>query len=160
MLYTKFTNEFYQGGFLMIIDTLKIYQLIASNTTGYRVNQLVNVSKTSYNDYKSYKKSIDNMTLKTAEELTKVIAYVASSPIKLIAWEEGKLQSVENFNTFNELKSHLLTTDYFSWINDNEPNKPLPDFDNAKSVEDVQSILDDYDYSWWSMEVVADEKFN
>lgn len=144
----------------MIIDTLKIYQLIASNTTGYRVNQLVNVSKTSYNDYKSYKKSIDNMTLKTAEELTKVIAYVASSPIKLIAWEEGKLQSVENFNTFNELKSHLLTTDYFSWINDNEPNKPLPDFDNAKSVEDVQSILDDYDYSWWSMEVVADEKFN
>lgn len=144
----------------MIIDTLKVYQLIASDMTGYRVNQLVNVSKTSYNDYKSYKKSVDNMTLKTAGELMKVIAYELPSPIKLIAWEEGKLQSVDNFNTFNELKSHLLTTDYFSWINDNDPEKILPDFSNAKSVEDVQSILDDYNYSWWSMEVVADEKFN
>ncbi|MCM6931216.1 hypothetical protein NE261_05255 [Enterococcus italicus] len=144
----------------MIIDTSKIRDLVASDMTGYRVSQLVNVSSQTYNAYKSYKKSVENMTLKTAEELMKVIAYELPSPIKLIAWEEGKLQSVENFNTSNELKSHLLTTDYFSWINDNDPNKALPDFSNVESVEDVQSILDDYNYSWWSMEVVTDEKFN
>ncbi|WP_251869210.1 hypothetical protein [Enterococcus italicus] len=144
----------------MIIDTSKIRGLVASGITGYRVAQLVNVSSQSYNAYKNGKKSFDNITLVTAEELMKIVNYTLPSPIKLIAWEEGKLQSVENFNTFNELKSHLLTTDYFSWINDNEPNKPLPDFDNAKSVEDVQSILYDYNYSWWSMEVVVDEKFN
>lgn len=141
----------------MIIDTSKIRDLVASDITGYRVVQLVNVSSQSYNAYKNGKKYIDNITLATAEELMKVANYTHPSPIKLIAWEESKLQSVENFGSFDELKAHLLSTDYFSWINDNEPEKELPDFSQAESVAEIQSILDDYDYSWWSMELVADE---
>lgn len=72
---------------------------------------------------------------------------------KLIALEEGQQQSVEYFDSFEDLKKHLLTEDYFSWIQEQEPEKELPDFEDVESVEDIEDVFEEYDYSWWRMEV-------
>jgi len=138
----------------MIIDTDKIYKLLASDLTGYRVSQLVDISQQQYDKYRKGQAPISVMSLKTAEELTKIINSEEKSMYKLIIKEQGKLQTVENFESFETLKSHLMTTDYFSWINDNEPDRELPDFKDVTSVREINAILSDYDYDWWAASVV------
>lgn len=81
---------------------------------------------------------------------------------KLIARENGDIQSEEHFNNFEDLKNHLITVDYFSWINeaeqmDNVELSELPNFTKTEDVDDIQKILDEYDYSWWSMTVEYNE---
>lgn len=72
---------------------------------------------------------------------------------ELIVREQGNLQSVENFDTFEVLKKHLIENDYFSWILDEDPEKVLPNFEDVENVEDIQLIFEDFDYNWWTMEV-------
>ena len=58
--------------------------------------------------------------------------------IKFVEMNEGSKVTEETFNSFEELKSHLIEVDYFSWINDNEPEKELPN-------------IEEFDYSWWTL---------
>lgn len=137
----------------MIIDTDKIQKLLNSNLTSYRAAQITNVKQPVYYRYQKRQTPIENMTLKVASEIMKIINLEEKSMYTLKIEEEGKLQTVENFNNFEDLKNHLITTDYFSWINDNEPDRELPDFTDVEDVEDINDILEDYDYSWWTAEV-------
>ncbi|MDN6257358.1 MAG: hypothetical protein L0J33_05805 [Tetragenococcus halophilus] len=57
----------------MIIDTEKIKDLLASEMTGYRVAQLTNVKQPMYDRYKNGETPIENMTLKVASQLMRVI---------------------------------------------------------------------------------------
>jgi len=138
----------------MIIDTDKIYKLLASDLTGYRVCQLVDISQQQYDKYRKGQAPISVMSLKTAEELTKIINSEEKSMYKLIIKEEGKLQTVEAFESFKDLKDHLLTNDYFSWINENDPDRELPDFSSVETVREINGILSDYDYDWWTVGVI------
>lgn len=137
-----------------MIDTTKIVELINSDITGYRISQMVNLSQQQYDKYRKQQSPVASMSLKVAEELMKIIKLEESAMYKLIIKEEGKLQTVENFESFEALKSHLITTNYFGWINDNEPDRELPDFTDAESVREINAILDDYDYDWWTASVV------
>lgn len=138
----------------MIIDTNKINQLLASDMTGYRVAQLTNVKQPMYDRYKSGQTPVTNMTIKVADELMRLIKLEEKSMHKLVVKEEGKLQAVENFESFEALKGHLMTNDYFSWISENEPDRELPNFSDVKSIREINTILADYDYGWWTASVV------
>ena len=138
----------------MIIDTNKINQLLDSDMTGYRVAQITNVRQPMYNRYQNGQTPVANMTIKIANELMRLIKLEEKSMYKLVVKEEGKLQAVENFESFEALKGHLMTNDYFSWISENEPDRELPNFSDVKSVREINAILDDYDYDWWTASVV------
>lgn len=138
----------------MIIDTNKINDLLASDMTGYRVAQLTNVRQPMYDRYKSGQTPVTNMTIKVADELMRLIKLEEKSMYKLVVKEEGKLQAVENFESFEALKGHLMTNDYFSWISENEPDRELPNFSDVKSIREINTILADYDYGWWTASVV------
>lgn len=71
--------------------------------------------------------------------------------IKFVEMNEGSKVTEETFNNFEELKSHLLENDYFSWIHDNEPEKELPNIEEVKTLEELQSIFQEFDYSWWTL---------
>lgn len=60
-------------------------------------------------------------------------------------------KTTETFANFEKLKQHLISTDYFSWINDNEPERDLPNFEDVESIEDINYILKQFDYSWWKL---------
>ena len=68
---------------------------------------------------------------------------------------EGEIREELTFNNFVDLKEFLIhnTNAYFGWINDEEPDKVLPDFNAVESLREIVDILNDYDYSWWSVEV-------
>ena len=68
---------------------------------------------------------------------------------------EGEIREELTFNNFVDLKEFLIhnTNAYFGWINDEEPDKALPDFNVVESLREVKAILEEYDYSWWSMAV-------
>ena len=137
----------------MMIDTTKIVELINSDITGYRISQMVNLSQQQYDKYRKQQSPVASMSLKVAEELMKIIKLEESAMYKLIIKEEGKLQTVETFDTFEALKGHLTTNDYFSWISENEPDRELPDFVDVESVREINAILADYDYGWWTASV-------
>ena len=143
-----------------MIDTNRIRTLLRSNLTGYRVSQLVDVRQQMYDRYRKGQSEVENMTLKTAEELMKIIKLEENRMYKLIVKEEGKLQEVKVFDTFQELKQHLIQTDYFSWIHDEEPEKELPNFEEVEYVGDIQLIFEEFDYSWWTMEVKHNERID
>ena len=71
--------------------------------------------------------------------------------IKFVEMNEGAKVTEETFGSFEELKKHLLENDYFGWINDNEPEKELPNIEEVETLEELQTIFDDYDYSWWTL---------
>lgn len=57
----------------MIIDTTKIVKLLNSPLTGYKVNKLVDITQQNYDKYKKGTLKVENMTLKVASELMKII---------------------------------------------------------------------------------------
>ena len=71
--------------------------------------------------------------------------------IKFVEMNEGSKVTEETFNSFEELKSHLIEADYFSWINDNEPEKKLPNIEEVETLEELQAIFEEFDYSWWTL---------
>ena len=74
---------------------------------------------------------------------------------------EGEIREELTFNNFVDLKEFLIqnTNAYFGWINDEEPDKVLPDFNAVESLREIVDILNDYDYSWWSVEVEEVNEF-
>ena len=73
--------------------------------------------------------------------------------------EGREVRTEETFKTFEDLKAYLIenTDDLFGWINDNvdDPNgyRVLPRFEDVETVREIKAILDEYDYSWWSMTI-------
>ena len=72
--------------------------------------------------------------------------------------EDEELRTEETFDNFEDLKEHLIqnTNDYFGWINDNgdsDDYREVPDFKDVETIQEIESILDAFDYSWWSMAV-------
>lgn len=67
--------------------------------------------------------------------------------IKFVEMNEGSKVTEETFNSFEELKKHLVENDYFSWIHDNEPEKELPNIEEVETLEDLQAIFEEFDYS-------------
>lgn len=71
----------------------------------------------------------------------------------------GKIIAEETFNSIEELKAYLIknTDDLIDWINDNvygpKDHRELPDFTEVETVKDINTILDNYDYGWWKLEV-------
>lgn len=65
----------------------------------------------------------------------------------------------ETFNSIEELKEYLIknTDDLLDWINNNVYGSKvyceLPDFKDVETLRDINSILADYDYGWWKLEV-------
>lgn len=57
----------------MIIDTDKIRKLLNSNLTSYRVAQLTKVKQPVYYRYQKGQTPLENMTLKVASELMKIV---------------------------------------------------------------------------------------
>lgn len=76
---------------------------------------------------------------------------------KLIESREGK-ESVQIFSSFEALKSELVENApfYFSFLTDVEKkySKPIPNFSDCESIEDINFILSDYDFSWYVMKVI------
>lgn len=72
---------------------------------------------------------------------------------------EGEAREEKTFNNFEELKAYLIknTDDLFGWINDNvdDPTyyRDLPDFKEVETIKEVEAILSDYDYDYWTMEL-------
>ena len=71
--------------------------------------------------------------------------------IKFVEMNEGSKVTEETFNSFEELKKHLIEADYFSWIHDNEPEKELLNIEEVETLEELQTIFDEFDYSWWTL---------
>ena len=71
--------------------------------------------------------------------------------IKLVEIKEGKEKNVEVFLTVADTINYLNKNDFFSWILDNEPERELPDFNKVETLEELEAIFDEYDYSWWRM---------
>ena len=117
--------------------------------TGYKISQETEISEQLLGKYRKDHNAIGKMSLNNAEKLSKF--WEELKMITLTAIEEGTVQSQETFKDFAELKQHLLTTNYFGWIKDEEPDRELPDFTDVENVQDVQAIFDEYDYSWWRL---------
>lgn len=72
---------------MAIIDTDKIKELLSSDLTGYRASKLVDIRQQNYDKYKNGTLALENMTLKVASEL-----------MKLIEMEENKMEKgIKNF---------------------------------------------------------------
>ena len=76
--------------------------------------------------------------------------YKISSKFKLIAWENGKLQSVENFDNFKAVKKHLSDNNYVIGFDDIE----WSDFSDVETPNDIKKILEQYDLDWWKLELI------
>lgn len=66
---------------------------------------------------------------------------------------EGQTRTKVEFNSLEEVKAHLKDNDYFSWINENEPKKELPSFEDVETVREIKAIFKAYDYDYWTMEL-------
>ena len=104
-------------------------------------------------------KSVDNIRnacyniIRNKERVAK--SYKVKKMIKFTEMNEGEKVTEKTFETFEALKKHLLENDYFGWINDNEPEKELPNIQEVEMLEELQAIFEEYDYSWWTL--VAEE---
>lgn len=58
---------------MTIIDTKKIRKLLNSNLTSYRAAQLTNVKQPVYYRYQKGQTPLENMTIKVASELMKIV---------------------------------------------------------------------------------------
>ena len=126
-----------------------LQQLINSDIAANKIATETGVSASAIQRIRLGERKLGNLTFDTCKKLQKY--WEELNVITLTAIEQGVVQTQETFKDFAALKQHLLTTDYFSWIKDNEPDRELPDFTEAETVEEVQAILDEYDYSWWTV---------
>lgn len=76
--------------------------------------------------------------------------------LKLVEKENGRTRTEEAFESFNDLKEHLMENDYFSWVLDNEPERELPDFSEVTELREIANIFREFDYSWWSLEILEE----
>ena len=74
----------------------------------------------------------------------------------LLIFDHGMFHARSEFKTFQELKQYLVdnTENIFGWIvEQDEETLGLPSFAETETLADIEYILDQYDYSWWTVTV-------
>lgn len=66
-------------------------------------------------------------------------------------FENGECMTTETCESFESMLKELPS--HFDWISDNEPEKELPNFENCTTMREVQAILDEFDYKWFTVKV-------
>lgn len=142
----------------MLIDTDKISKLIQeSDMTGYKIQKLTSVKQVSYDRYRNGDAPINNMPIKTAKELMNVANFTYPSRFQIITKLDDKLDVVVNFDSFSELKLNLMSTDYFGWLINVIEDVIIPDFSYVTTLEEIQRIIEPYQYEFWTIEIVFNE---
>lgn len=72
----------------------------------------------------------------------------------LVERNQGEVEVVAT-GTLDHIVSFLKdnTDKYFDWILEEEPDRELPDFSEVETLRELESILSDYDYDWWRIDV-------
>ena len=128
---------------MTIIDTKKIRKLLNSNLTSYRVAQLTNVKQPVYYRYQKGQTPLENMTLKVASELMKIIEMEENTMDRMeilkfknlmntYANEDGTMdlefQSTDKTVIVKNVEAEGAATDEFYW---DEPENVIQAIDEA-----------------------------
>lgn len=66
---------------------------------------------------------------------------------------EGKVVTLEFFESFTGTKHYLLENDFFSWVKDNDESVELPSFNEITTLTELQNVLREYNLGWWTLTV-------
>nr|WP_321303358.1 hypothetical protein [uncultured Trichococcus sp.] len=79
--------------------------------------------------------------------------------LKLSVVNHGKVDFEKEFAAATDIIDYLNgnTEEIFGWILENEPDAVLPDFSEVSTLDQVERILQDYDYSWWTVQIEEEE---
>ena len=128
---------------MTIIDTKKIRKLLNSNLTSYRVAQLTNVKQPVYYRYQKGQTPLENMTLKVASELMKIVEMEENTMDRMeilkfknlmntYANEDGTMdlefQSTDKTVIVKNVEAEGAATDEFYW---DEPENVIQAIDEA-----------------------------
>ena len=128
---------------MTIIDTKKIRKLLNSNLTSYRVAQLTNVKQPVYYRYQKGQTPLENMTLKVASELMKIVEMEKNTMDRMeilkfknlmntYANEDGTMdlefQSTDKTVIVKNVEAEGAATDEFYW---DEPENVIQAIDEA-----------------------------
>lgn len=137
-----------------LIDAIKPFEILSvinnHDYTSYDIADKTGISQPTISRLRNGKAKFQRLSLEYSMWLQLYYDYKKDSKFKLIAWEEGKLQSVENFNTFKGLKEHLSNTNYVVEFVDTKWDS----FDDAETPNDIKKILEKYDIGWWKLELI------
>lgn len=137
-----------------LIDAIKPFEILSvinnHDYTSYDIADKTGISQPTISRLRNGKAKFERLSLEYAMWLQLYHDYKTPSKFKLVAWEEGKLQSVENFNTFKDLKEHLSNTNYVVGFVDTKWDS----FDDAETPNDIKKILEKYDIGWWKLELI------
>lgn len=137
-----------------LIDAIKPFEILSvinnHDYTSYDIADKTGISQPTISRLRNGKAKFERLSLEYSMWLQLYYDYKKDSKFKLIAWEEGKLQSVENLNTFKDLKEHLSNTNYVVGFVDIKWDS----FDNAETPNDIKKILEKYDIGWWKLELI------
>lgn len=140
-----------------LIDAIKPFEILSvinnHDYTSYDIADKTGISQPTISRLRNGKAKFQRLSLEYAMWLQLYHDYKIPSKFKLVAWEEGKLQSVENFDTFKNVIEHLNTTNYVIGLDDVE----WADFSESETPNDIRKILDQYDIDWWRLELVEDD---
>lgn len=140
-----------------LIDAIKPFEILSvinnHDYTSYDIADKTGISQPTISRLRNGKAKFQRLSLEYAMWLQLYHDYKTPSKFKLVAWEEGKLQSVENFDTFKDVIEHLNTTNYVIGLDDVE----WANFSESETPNDICKILDQYDVDWWRMELVEDD---
>ena len=77
---------------------------------------------------------------------------------KLIVKDHGNIIQEERFIDFASLKQWLVNNSFnlFNWIQDNEPEIEIPDFQYDETIQDLKTSLKDYNYNWWTVYIITE----
>ena len=79
--------------------------------------------------------------------------------LKLSVVNHGEVDFEKVFGAAADIIDYLNenTEELFGWILENEPDAVLPDFSEASTLDQVERILKDYDYSWWTVQIEEED---
>lgn len=140
-----------------LIDAIKPFEILSvinnHDYTSYDIADKTGISQPTISRLRNGKAKFERLSLEYSMWLQLYHDYKISSKFKLIAWENGKLQSVENFSNFKDLKEHLTNTNYVIGFDNVQWNT----FDDTETPNDIRKILAQYDINWWRLELVEND---
>jgi len=125
------------------------------------ISKATGLAWSTVSDLKKEVTPIGNTSFENASKLTKYakkikgVKEMENKNYVLRTMEEGELQDIKGFDTVEEVHAYLVdnTDKLFGWIQESEPERELPEFRDAGTLREINSILSDYDYSWWTIEL-------
>ncbi|KFN90709.1 hypothetical protein TMUPMC115_1783 [Tetragenococcus muriaticus PMC-11-5] len=137
---------------MTIIDTKKIRKLLNSDLTSYRVAQLTKVKQPVYYRYQKGQTPIENMTLKVASELMKIVEMEENTMDRMeilkfknlmntYANEDGTMdlefQSTDKTVFIRNVEAEEAVNDEFYWDDKNNVQKAIDEAD-SEDIEEVE----------------------